>query len=967
MFQFGTRWQQIKISSQKMVHHKHIWRFITVVLLIVVVVQADKPKKKSSSEKSPEKQTNVPQVFSQADWKALDRLPDSVSKRIQSKMKDIKFAFQGSKLNKKYKIHQEGEGNSGPEAHSSVTNSRHTMKVKITDVRYIDENGNVENIEGDDDAVLDFAESAMDDPLSVSKKTPVSSKSGSARARKTKSMASKGSKASTTTTTPSSSSSVKSKEKIAWDDSDVDESSDHVTRFDDVDATKHHIKDAIKDVFRDTDPEKSLLRRDDLLDSDDSDSDQDLEDDGDNSDSDMDELNLDFDKDGNLIKSSKSKSKSKSKRVKSKRSSVLDSDYDSDMEGDQDVERSSSAYQHFEVQPDDPSKQDEDDSTSEQDAAFQKVYDVMITNATLSSFDDKLTAMSTLEELVKQHQHPAATNLLGDVYRDGELVDRDLGKALEYYKVASEAGNPQAQRSLGFMFSTGQAGLTRDPSTALIHLFFSARAGDMQAQMALGHKHMYGEGVPKSCASAVQYYFSVANEVVFQIQQENLDVVVERHRLSDDESSVAAKRQQNDEDVVGYYRHSAEMGDVQAQVAMGQLNYHGMHGVPRNYEIARRYFELAANRGNPVAQASLGLMHTQGQGVKQDNKTGLKYYRMAAKQNNAEALNGLGYMYLYGTGVEMNYKKAVEYFRKAAHGGSSEGQLNLATLYLTGVGVAKDYKQAVQYFTLSANQGNVEAMFHLGRMHHSGFGVNGASCKRALQLFKTVAERGPAALGLEKAHEKYTEGDIEGALIMYELLSEQGFEIAQSNVAYIYDQLFPDTTELDRHQRALRYYFLASEQGNIDAKWRIGHLCYYGQGTNVSYEDAVHYYTEASAYRHPQAMFNLAYMHQHGLGISQDFHLAKRYYDMVAESSSSGFLPARLAMIGLGLQFLHEKYDEVPQMLATLIPTLPPWLQYGLSVDLDTWAIIALVYLLCLVYAARWIASPLWERTDSEE
>ena len=32
-------------------------------------------------------------------------------------------------------------------------------------------------------------------------------------------------------------------------------------------------------------------------------------------------------------------------------------------------------------------------------------------------------------------------------------------------------------------------------------------------------------------------------------------------------------------------------------------------------------------------------------------------------------------------------------------------------------------------------------------------------------------------------------------------------------------------------------------------------------------------------------MFDLGYMHEHGIGIARDLHLAKRFYDMAAETS----------------------------------------------------------------------------------
>ena len=46
------------------------------------------------------------------------------------------------------------------------------------------------------------------------------------------------------------------------------------------------------------------------------------------------------------------------------------------------------------------------------------------------------------------------------------------------------------------------------------------------------------------------------------------------------------------------------------------------------------------------------------------------------------------------------------------------------------------------------------------------------------------------------------------------------------------------------------------------------------------------HYRAAAESRNAQAMFNLAHMYAHGLGLSRDFHLAKRHYDMAAESAT---------------------------------------------------------------------------------
>ena len=62
------------------------------------------------------------------------------------------------------------------------------------------------------------------------------------------------------------------------------------------------------------------------------------------------------------------------------------------------------------------------------------------------------------------------------------------------------------------------------------------------------------------------------------------------------------------------------------------------------------------------------------------------------------------------------------------------------------------------------------------------------SCIFILQLLKSVAERGKWTRLFMEAQKLYAAGDMESALMMYLLLSELGFEVAQSNAAYILDQ-----------------------------------------------------------------------------------------------------------------------------------------------------------------------------------
>jgi SEL1 protein len=75
-------------------------------------------------------------------------------------------------------------------------------------------------------------------------------------------------------------------------------------------------------------------------------------------------------------------------------------------------------------------------------------------------------------------------------------------------------------------------------------------------------------------------------------------------------------------------------------------------------------------------------------------------------------------------------------------------------------------------------------------------------------LLKTVAERGEWASILKEAYTDYQNGFDRKSLILYLQAAEEGFEVAQSNAAWLLERpraadLFPD--EKLRRALALRY------------------------------------------------------------------------------------------------------------------------------------------------------------------
>uniref|UniRef100_A0A8C3AQP5 SEL1L adaptor subunit of SYVN1 ubiquitin ligase n=1 Tax=Cyclopterus lumpus TaxID=8103 RepID=A0A8C3AQP5_CYCLU len=553
------------------------------------------------------------------------------------------------------------------------------------------------------------------------------------------------------------------------------------------------------------------------------------------------------------------------------------------------------------------------------------------------------------EKLLKvaEKGHQKAMEKVAYAMLFGDYMHQNVTTAKAMFEKLAVEGSPKAQTALGFLYAAG-LGVNSSQAKALVYYTFGALGGNLVAHMILGYRYWGGVGVPQSCESALTHYRLVANQVANDVSLTG-GSAVQRIRLLDEVENPGSTSGMLEEDLIQYYQFLAEKGDVQAQVGLGQLHLHGGRGVEQNPQRAYDYFTQAANAGNTHAMAFLGKMYSEGsEYLPQNNDTALQYFKKASDLGNPVGQSGLGMAYLYGRGVPINYELALKYFQKAAEQGWVDGQLQLGTMYYNGIGVKRDYKQALKFFNLASQAGHILAFYNLAQMHATGTGVM-RSCHTAVELFKNVCERGRWSERLMAAYGSFKEGESDAALVQYLLLAEQGYEVAQSNVAFILDQRARIFTENETYPRALLHWTRAAAQGYTVARIKLGDYHYYGQGTDVDYETAVIHYRLASEQQHSaQAMFNLGYMHEKGLGIKQDIHLAKRFYDMAAEASPDAQVPVFLALCKLGLVYTLQYLQDLNLISQVDLDQLlgPEW-------DLYLMTVIALLLGTVIAYRQR--------------
>ena len=97
-------------------------------------------------------------------------------------------------------------------------------------------------------------------------------------------------------------------------------------------------------------------------------------------------------------------------------------------------------------------------------------------------------------------------------------------------------------------------------------------------------------------------------------------------------------------------------------------------------------------------------------------------------------------------------------------------------------------------------------------------------------------------------------------------------------------------------------------------------------------------------------MFNLGYMHELGHGMPKDIHLAKRFYDMAAETSADAKVPVALALAKLGLGFAISNW---PYSFQSFKVTISPDIYAKLELYWDIYLLTLLVGLLGVVLLVR--------------
>jgi len=150
-----------------------------------------------------------------------------------------------------------------------------------------------------------------------------------------------------------------------------------------------------------------------------------------------------------------------------------------------------------------------------------------------------------------------ASRRLGDLYREGQVIEQDWDEAFRWYSLGASQGDAHAQNNLGTMFLRG-AGCLPDEAKAVSWYRRAAEQGHVTAQANLAKRYLRGEGIAPDLAEAFRWFHAASSQ-----------------------------------------------GDVASSWELGTMYQFG-RGVARNLVAAAALHLVAAKAGLPAGDVSLG-------------------------------------------------------------------------------------------------------------------------------------------------------------------------------------------------------------------------------------------------------------------------------------------------------------------------------------------------------------------------
>lgn len=426
------------------------------------------------------------------------------------------------------------------------------------------------------------------------------------------------------------------------------------------------------------------------------------------------------------------------------------------------------ALSYFSTTPTTPDAFEFDD----QNSFAQEAERLLNGHHTNDSFESSARRALELLQVAVSQDSPRAKTLLGSMFREGLIVERDRAKAERLFHEAAQEGDPVAECSLGALhLDVLKQETATEMGDQVTHTDFAIDIGEKgeirgKLQMEVEGAPMTDAPKPSELVRRVRkarkkagFTDREAREYEEFMTREREKRRVERRRAAmfwlekaikhgNDEAMVILGNEILDDDpdrAIQLYESAIRSGhNTDAYYNLGQIYTKGHGTVSPDSKIALKNFAMAAQLGDASAQFYLGHLYRVGsRDVGVDAASSRQYIELAAAQEHPGALYYLALMHRNGeAGLEKSDGAFLRYVREAANRDNGPAHVCLAELYYTGSnGEEVDYARALHHFLEAGRLGEAEALCSAAAMHFHGFGTP-EDQHEAFLLYQKAAELG---------------------------------------------------------------------------------------------------------------------------------------------------------------------------------------------------------------------------------
>lgn len=327
-----------------------------------------------------------------------------------------------------------------------------------------------------------------------------------------------------------------------------------------------------------------------------------------------------------------------------------------------------------------------------------------------------------------------AHNKLGYLYLNELVGEKNEELAIYHFKQAAMGGHATAQYNLAVLYSEKAkvAQSDYDYEQSLLWAERAAISGLAVGQRFYGALHMSGDATTKDTSKGF-YWLSQAAEQDYALAQHELALLY-RDGIGTDVDLQQA---------YNWLFKAWSNGHLPSSVDVANILREGLVS-SKDPDTAFTILESASEQGEALGQYNLSRMYTDGEGTIVDHDKAFYWMEQASESTLEPPVSlanlAMGVMYSQGVGVKKDPVRACEYFERSSRAGSEEASRFAANCYLSGEGLGENTSKAIEYLELSSEQGSSVAPLSLALLYLRGDKIS-KNRQEARDWLQVAAER----------------------------------------------------------------------------------------------------------------------------------------------------------------------------------------------------------------------------------